>query len=327
MLLFNNYIIKMLLNHLPDKSTIILAPFSGGQGKSGVELGPKHLIEQGIQKQIEELGYETVVADPLQATDYEQRKDDQKDVFGICKRPAIVAEATEKIYKSVKQAVDNNTIPVTLGGDHSIAIGTVTGSFSKFPNAGLIWIDAHADINTPLTTESGNLHGCPVAFLMGLEKQSFPPQFGWLPEQPVLKPSKIAYIGLRDVDSGEKKILKDNNITAFSMYHVDKYGINKVIEMAIEAVSENDPNTPIHLSYDVDAIDPLFVPATGTPVRGGLTLREGLFIAERIAETKNLIALDVVECNPLLATADAHVVDTITTGCAIARCALGETLL
>jgi len=203
-------------------------------------------------------------------------------------------------------------------------MGTVAGSFAKYPNAGLLWIDAHADINTPLTTDSGNLHGCPVSFLMGLDSQSYPPELKWVPN--CLNPKKIAYIGLRDVDSGEKKILKNHNITAFSMYHIDKFGINKVIEMALESI-DPDFKTPIHLSYDVDAIDPLYVPATGTPVRGGLTLREGLFIAERIAETGQLIALDVVECNPSLGVNESHVLDTITAGCAVARCALGETIL
>lgn len=110
------------------------------------------------------------------------------------------------------------------------------------------------------------------------------------------------------------------------MYHVDRYGLNKVIEMALERIGPNG-DEPIMVSYDVDAIDPLYVPATGTPVRGGLTLREGLFLVERIAETGRLVALDVVECNPELASQDGHVVDTITTGCSIARCALGETLL
>jgi arginase len=306
---------------------LVLAPFSGGQPKSGVEKGPEFLLNHGVQEEIQQLGWETSVTEPLKGIDYEQRKIDtvKTDVYENSKYPELVSDATKRIHDAVKQVHVENGLPVTLGGDHSIAIGTVSASFQKYPNAGLLWIDAHADINTPSTTESGNLHGCPVSFLMGLDPEHCPPQLKWVPS--VLKPNKIAYIGLRDIDAGERKILKDLGIAAFSMYHVDKYGINKVVELALDAISGGDSNTPIHLSYDVDAIDPLFVPATGTPVRGGLTLREGLFVAERIAESGNLIALDVVECNPDLASHEGHVLDTISAGVAVAKCALGETLL
>lgn len=306
------------------KVGIVLAPFSGGQPKSGVENGPKYLMKQGLRHDLETLGWTTSVEEPLQGKDLEARKNDTSDVHGIVKRPNLVGEASQLVYQSVKKVAQEGKLALTLGGDHSIAIGSVAGVFDQYPNAGLLWIDAHADINTPSSTESGNLHGCPVSFLMGLDPKNTPPSLQWVPK--CLDPKKIAYIGLRDVDAGERQILKENGIAAFSMYHVDRFGLNKVIEMALEKVCPNG-DEPIMVSYDVDAIDPLYVPATGTPVRGGLTLREGLFLVERIAETGRLIALDVVECNPELAAHDGHVVDTITTGCAIARCALGETLL
>lgn len=289
-----------------------------------MEDGPKYLLRAGIQSEIEKLGWEITIDEPLKGQDFEERKNNETDVHGNCKRPQIVGEATKLIYKSCKKSAEEGKLTVTLGGDHSIAIGTVAGSFAKYPDAGLLWIDAHADINTPLTTDSGNLHGCPVSFLMGLAKESYPPDLQWVPQ--VLSTKKIAYIGLRDVDEGEKKILKEHGIAAFSMYHVDRYGINKVVEMALEAL---DPTgtLPIHLSYDVDAIDPQYVPATGTPVRGGLTFREGLFICERVAETGNLVALDVVEVNPSLGVNEMHIIDTVTAGIAVAKCSLGETLL
>jgi arginase len=282
------------------------------------------LLRAGLREQIEELGWSISTDEPLKGTEFEERKSNRDDVHGNCKRPQIVGEASKLIYNSCKKSAESGNLTVTLGGDHSIAIGTVAGSFAKYPDCGLLWIDAHADINTPLTTDSGNLHGCPISFLMGLDKESYPPELEWVPQ--CLSTKKIAYIGLRDVDEGEKKILRDNGITAFSMYHVDRYGINKVIEMALEAL---DPSgtLPIHLSYDVDAIDPQYVPATGTPVRGGLTFREGLFICERIAETGNLVALDVVEVNPSLGVNEMHVTDTVTAGVAVAKCSLGETLL
>ncbi|AET40948.1 arginase Ecym_7096 [Eremothecium cymbalariae DBVPG len=306
------------------KATIVLAPFSGGQGKSGVEDGPKYLMKQGLQHGLESVGWQVDVKKPLEGRDFEQRKISSPEVDGKVKNPTIVGEATQLIYGAVKSAAHEGRLPVTLGGDHSIAIGTVSGVLDKYPDAGLLWIDAHADINTLASTDSGNLHGCPVSFLMNMERDSWPESLKWVPG--TLKPNKIAYIGLRDVDPEEKIILKNLGIAAFSMYHVDRYGINAVIEMALKAVSP-DGKGPIMVSYDVDAIDPMYVPATGTPVRGGLTLREGLFIVERIAETGNLVALDVVECNPGLASHDLHVIDTVQSGCSIARCALGETLL
>lgn len=161
---------------------------------------------------------------------------------------------------------------------------------------------------------------------MGMDRGNCPPGLRWVPK--CLESNKLAYIGLRDVDEAEKKIIKDNNITASSMYHVDRFGINKVLEMAMEAVNPGG-KCPIMVSYDVDAIDPTFVPATGTPVCEweGLTLREGLFLAERVAEPGNLVALDIVECDPRLAETDLQVAQTMPAGCAVARCALGETLL
>lgn len=307
--------------------SLVLAPFSGGQGKGGVENGPKYMLKHGLQSRLEEIGWKVSIETPLDNEVIVKRmlEDTVKDSFGRVKRPNLVGEATELIYKSVKKSLDEGKFPLTLGGDHSIAIGTVSAVIDKFPDAGLLWIDAHADINTLESTSSGNLHGCPVSFLLGMHKgKDCPDALKWVPGN--LRPEKIAYIGLRDVDDAEKKILKELGIKAFSMYHVDRYGMNEVIEMALKAINP-DGNSPIMCSYDVDAVDPLFVPATGTPVRGGLTLRESLFLAERLAETGKLVALDVVECNPDLAVHDLHLVDTISAGCAIARCSLGETLI
>jgi len=200
-------------------------------------------------------------------------------------------------------------------------MGTISGTLSTYPNACVIWIDAHADINTSETTSSGNIHGMPVSFLLGLGPKI--PEFAWV--KPVLAPSRIVYIGLRDVDSGEKRILKENNIKAFSMHEVDKYGIGKVVEMALDHVNPKR-DLPIHLSFDVDALDPSVAPSTGTPVRGGLTFREGHYICEAIHETGLLVAFDLVEVNPSLSDADS-VEQTVNVGCSLVRSALGETLL
>ncbi|CAH6718162.1 arginase [[Candida] jaroonii] len=306
------------------KATIISAPFSGGQPKGGVELGPEFILKSGFEKQINDLGWETKLDFPLDGTDFENAKTDDKDSFGV-KNTAIVNDCNKRISSAVLNSLKDGRLPVTVGGDHSIGTGTLLAALQHNPDTCILWIDAHADINSPKTSDSGNLHGCPVSFLMGIDKESYPPEFDWIPSG-ILKSNRIAYIGLRDVDDGEKKILRENNIPAFSMYHIDKYGIGKVVDMALDKINP-DRNLPIHVSYDVDAIDPSFVPATGTRVEGGLTLREGLFIVEEIAQTGLLNSLDIVETNPSLAEHDGHILDTVSAACAIGRCALGQTLL
>lgn len=291
---------------------------AGGQARGGVELGPDHVLEHGLEKQLESLDW-TIA--PTKSLSFPEPASDPDE--GKLKRPNFVGSSTKNVADTVAAALKAGTFPLTIGGDHSLAIGTVSGVFSQHADACLLWIDAHADINTPQSTPSGNIHGCPVSFLMGLAEPC-PPQFAWV--KPYLKSNKLAYIGLRDVDPGEREILRKHNIAAFSMHHVDKYGIGKVVELALERVNP-DGKSPIHLSLDIDALDPEHAPATGTPVRGGLSLREACYICEALAETGNLVAMDIMECNPALG-ADAQSVNaTIAAACSVVRCAMGETLL
>jgi arginase len=180
-------------------------------------------------------------------------------------------------------------------------------------------VDAHADINTPDSTTSGSLHGCPVSFLLGLSGTDVAPFNKWM--APCLKPEQLVYIGLRDVDPAEKRLIRELGVKAFSMHDVDKHGIGKIVEMALDAVNPAR-DRPIHLSYDVDALDPLVAPSTGTPVRGGLTFREGHYIAEAISETGLLVALDIMEVNPSLQD-ELSANQTIAVGCSLTRAALG----
>jgi len=143
-------------------------------------------------------------------------------------------------------------------------MGTISGTLSKYPDAAVVWVDAHADINTVTSTPSGNIHGMPVAFLMGLPSTETVPEFSWI-KPGILKPHQIVYIGIRDADVGEKRIMREHGIKAFSMHEVDKYGIGKVVQMALDHVNPHR-DRPIHLSFDVDALDPSVAPSTGTPV-------------------------------------------------------------
>jgi len=305
---------------LPEPKTVAIVgcPFSGGQSKAGVDEGPIHLIEAGIITQLEGLGWKVKFDGHHQ---FEEINAVNDPPIGILKNPRLVSRVNESVAKVVGDHGSKGELPVTLGGDHSLAIGTVSGTLKNYPDACLIWIDAHADINTVESTHSGNIHGMPVSFLLGIGSKV--EELSWV--QPILEPERLVYIGLRDVDAGEKKILREHNIKAFSMHEVDKYGIGKVVDMALDHVNPNR-DRPVHLSFDVDALDPSVAPSTGTPVRGGLTFREGHYICEAICETGLLVGLDIMEVNPSLLDEDSSR-QTVAIGCSLLRSALGETLL
>lgn len=305
----------------PRLAAVITCPFSGGQPRAGVDDGPSHLVQDGLIKSIESVGYSTVVDELDPSTVL--KKDDPD--LGILKNPRLVSETNRNLMKKIQTHTEKGRLIVTIGGDHSLAIGTLSGTLNAFPEACVIWVDAHADINTPQSTETGNLHGCPVSFLLStLHAGKDLEPFKWI--KPCLKPDRLVYIGLRDIDSAERKILKDHNIRCFTMHEVDKYGIGKVVEMALDTVNK-DLQRPIHLSFDVDALDPSVAPSTGTPVRGGLTFREGHYICEAIYQTGCLVALDLMEVNPTLKETEADVIQTLSIGQSLVRAAIGETLI
>lgn len=261
----------------------------------------------------EDLGYKLFHDDTVHS--YSSLKPESEPEYRNMKRPLAVSAVTKRISEQVYEHAHKGRFVLTLGGDHSIAIGTVSGTARATRERlgremAVIWVDAHADINTPEASPSGNIHGMPVAFLTGLAEEKREDIFGWLSAEHKLSVKKLVYIGLRDVDITEKRILREHGIKAFSMHDIDRYdartcenaircgmlildrdGIGRVMEMALGHIG-ND--TPIHLSFDVDALDPQWAPSTGTPVRGGLTLREGDYIAECVHETGSLVAMDLV---------------------------------
>lgn len=306
---------------------VVAVGFSGGQCKPGVDAAPSALIEAGLLTQLStDLGY-TLHHDGI-VHSYSSIIPSSDPAYRNMLRPLAVSAVTSQLSQQVYQHAREGRLVLTLGGDHSIAIGTIAGTAKAIrerlggKEMAVIWVDAHADINTPETSESGNIHGMPVAFLTGLAKEEREDMFGWLGSEAQINLKKLVYVGLRDVDRGEKKILRDHGIKAFSMHDIDKHGIGKVMEMVLDHIGTE---TPIHLSFDVDALDPQWAPSTGTPVRGGLTLREGDYIAECVHETGSLVAMDLVEVNPSLEAVGAP--ETIRAGCSLVRCALGDTLL
>lgn len=316
----------------PSELGVVAVGFSGGQCKPGVDAAPSALIEAGLLTQLHsELGYRLHGHDTVHL--YRDLEPAEDPPYRNMKKPLAVSAVTRRIAEQTYEQAREGRMVLTLGGDHSIAIGTIGGvakaikeRFQGRREVAVIWVDAHADINTPETSDSGNIHGMPVSFLTGLATEDKEDYFGWLKDENRISVNKLVYIGLRDVDAGEKKILRDNKIKAFSMFDIDRHGIGRVMEMALAHIGID---TPIHLSFDVDALDPMWAPSTGTPVRGGLTLREGDYICECVHETGQLVAMDLVEVNPSLTPAEGDVGghETVRAGCSLVRCALGESLL
>ncbi|GFG09862.1 arginase [Aspergillus udagawae] len=318
--------IKQRFLSKPNELGVVAVGFNGGQCKLGVEAAPLALIEAGLLNQVrDDLGYQLHYDDTVHYYESQIPMSDP-DHRGM-KKPRAVSVVTETLSKQVYDYAKDGKFVLTLGGDHSIAIGTISGTAKAIRERlgreiAVIWVDAHADINIPEMSPSGNIHGMPMAFLTRLAREDKKDIFGWLEDEHIVNKNKLVYIGLRDVDRGEKQLLREHGIKAFSMHDIDRHGIGRVVEMALAHIG-ND--TPIHLSFDVDALDPQWAPSTGTPVRGGLTLREGDFICECVHETGNLVAMDLVEVNPSLDEVGAS--ETIRAGCSLVRCALGDTLL
>lgn len=211
-----------------------------------------------------------------------------------------VGNGLRQIKEIYEQKASEGKFCLVLGGDHTIGAGSLAGLLSVHPDAGIIWVDAHADINTPEVSGSGNMHGMPISFLMkGLVDTSKIPGLEWLASGPTMNPDQLVYIGLRDVDAPERRIIRELGIKAFTMQEVDRFGIGKTMEMALDHLCAKQQR-PLHMSYDIDAVDPLLAPSTGTKVRGGLTWREAHYVAEAAAETNLLCGLDMVEVNPTL---------------------------
>ena len=242
---------------------------------------------------------------------------------GILKKPIAVAKAVRRVYEETRAVALQRKFALLLGGDHSLSIGSILGSAAANPDLCVVWVDAHTDINTPLSTLSGNLHGMPVAVLLGLESCNTIPGFETF--EPCLTPNRVVYIGVRDLDPGEKQILRDLNIKAYSMREVELYGIARVVQMALDDVNP-ERTRPIHLSFDIDGLDPREAPSTGTPVRGGLSFREGRFICEELNRTGLLVSMDLMEVNPAQGTSE-EVAFTVSTAQSLIYHALGKSLL
>ncbi len=298
--------------------SIIGAPCGFGASIAGVDLGPAAMRVAGLRQRVAQLGYE--VRDlgdlrfdcPTEPPPHGEKLRYLREIKAAC---VLLAE-------DVKKSLGGGELPVVLGGDHSIAIGSVAGVSSFYrergQSLGLVWFDAHADMNTPETTPSGNIHGMPLAVLLGYGTPELTELEGFSPK---LDPRFCAHIGARDVDAGERELVRKLGMRFFTMREIDERGMSACMDEAIAVASKADAG--YHVTLDVDALDPGDAPGSGTVVRGGLTYREAHLAMEKIAEAGGAVSLEVVEINTALDINNR----TAELGVELILSALGKTIL
>jgi arginase len=292
---------------------VIGAALDLGQGRRGVDMGPSAMRYAGLEDRLTSLGYtvrdhgnvETAVPEATALRD--ERARFLPEIKETCAR--IAAKVVEESNAGAR--------PLVLGGDHSVALGTLGGLAAAHGVGGVLWIDAHADINTPETSPSGNVHGMPLAAALGLAGPEFDSD-AW--PLPALDPRRVVLLGLRQADSGERRLLHDAGVRVFTMSEIDRVGVERAVREAIDRVA--GPGF-VHVSLDMDALDPEVAPGVGTPVRGGLTYREAHLALELVAESGLAGSLEVVEVNPILDRENT----TAFTAVELTASALGATII
>jgi arginase len=297
---------------------ILGAPLDLGSGRRGVDMGPSAIRLTQLGQRLEALGHrvedhgnvEVAVAEATSFGDPHARY--VREVAATC----------GQIFERVWSTVQAGAIPVTLGGDHSIAAGSVAAVAAvhrgRQKPIGLLWIDAHTDMNTPETSPSGNVHGMPLAALLGLGPAALA-ELGGLGAK--VSPRNVALLGIRSIDDSEKAIVRSAGVHVFTMADIDRRGISTVLQEALAHVL--DGTAGVHVSLDVDGLDPEIAPGVGTPVRGGLSYRESHLAMEMVAESGKLLGFDLVEVNPILDTHNA----TAELGCELVLSAFGKRIL
>lgn len=280
------------------KIRIIGVPMDLGQGRRGVDMGPSALRVAGLNTRIRQLGHTVEDYGNVSVKQAEEQH------FGD-KRAKFLAEISEScrgVAEIVGRTLEGGALPIVLGGDHSIAIGSSAGVSAFYrkqgQTIGLVWVDAHGDMNTPETSPSGNVHGMPLACTLGYGPQELTHLCGFAPKVP---PAQCAIVGVRNLDAREKKIVKESGVRVFTMRDIDEYGMRTVMEQAIRVAANGTAG--FVLSLDLDMIDPADAPGVGTPVRGGATYREAHLAMEMVADSGKMLAMEVVEINPVI---DVH---------------------
>jgi arginase len=284
------------LSQLPSshhkKIRVIGVPLDLGASRRGVDMGPSAVRVAGLEKRLEKLGHVVDDAGNVAVSIAEQKKIGDEHAKYLKEITATCTKQAELVVKSM----DAGYMPLVLGGDHSIAAGTVSGVAEYFrrknEKIGLIWLDAHGDINTPSTSPSGNVHGMPVAALLG--RAGFGGRLGWTSRS--IDPERLVLFGTRTLDPGERHAIRELGVRMFTMSEIDQRGVKACLDEAIERLAGLGG---IHISFDIDAVDPLEAPGVGTPWPGGLTYREAHLAMEVLADTGQVSSMEVVEVNPI----------------------------
>ncbi len=297
---------------------ILGAALDLGAGRRGVDMGPSALRLAGLNAKLSSLGYEVEDLGNVPVAQQESSPTGAENA----KYLSQIARTCATLASQVETIVSGGKFPLVLGGDHSIAVGTVSGVGHVFhqraEKIGLIWIDAHADMNTPESSPSGNVHGMPLACCLGHGPAELTGMFGYAPK---VDGRNTVLLGIRDVDIRERQLVRDSGLTAFTMRDIDERGLRHVMEQALAVAS--DGTAGFHLSLDMDSVDPDEAPGVGTPVRGGMTYREAHLAMETICDSNGMISMEIVEVNPVLDEANR----TALLGVELVMSAMGKKIL
>ncbi|PLR65953.1 MULTISPECIES: arginase [Bacillaceae] len=301
---------------MKERISIIGVPMDLGQMRRGVDMGPSAIRYAGVVERLEQLQYE--IEDKGDIKIGRASREEENSSLNNLRNLKAVSEGNQKLSEQVDEAIQSGSFPLVLGGDHSIAIGTLAGVSKHYKSLGVIWYDAHGDLNTSETSPSGNIHGMPLAVSIGLGDETLTKIGGYTPK---VKPENIVIIGARSLDEGEKELIKERGIKVYTMHEIDRLGMTRVMEETIQYLKERTDG--VHLSLDLDGLDPHDAPGVGTPVIGGISYRESHLAMEMLAESNLITSAEFVEVNPILDEKNK----TATVAVALMGSLFGEKLL
>ncbi|HUU15012.1 MAG TPA: arginase [Terriglobia bacterium] len=297
---------------------ILGVPLDLGQSRRGVDMGPSAVRAAGLNSSLKSLGHKVEDAGDIHV------KIPEMQHFGDRRAKYLteIAEVCQEVAHRIYQTLEAGYFPVSLGGDHSVAVGTQAGAAKFYRDRnqaiGCIWLDAHADMNTPETSSSGNVHGMPFAATLGLGPEPLSKIFGFSPK---IRPEHCVLIGARDLDSRERRQVKESGVNVFTMRAIDEQGMRAVMEKSLALATKDTAGFVV--SFDMDVMDPDEAPGVGTPVRGGITFREAHLAMEMVSDSKKMLAMELVEINPIIDILNK----TAILGVGLVSSALGKKIL
>jgi arginase len=303
---------------MAEKIRIIGVPMDLGASRRGVDMGPSALRVAGLQARLKQLGRQVEDIGNISVKQPEEQHYGEKNA----KYLEEIAETCKGLADTVRKTLEADLLPLVLGGDHSIAVGTMAGVAGYFhkqsKRVGMIWLDAHGDMNTPESSPSGNVHGMPLASIMGYGPAELTELAG---VKPMVEPRNVVLVGVRDLDSKERRLMKESGVHVFTMRDIDERGMREVMAEGLRFAG--DDTAGVAVSLDMDFVDPSDAPGVGTPVRGGVTYREAHLALEMIADSRSMVSFELVEINPVI---DLHNT-TATLGVELVLSGLGKKIL